>query len=59
MHNRKGGAARKMDAVPAAAAFFGHKVRLNRTSRSERMEQIPDDPIVHEIEETGWPWWLR
>jgi hypothetical protein len=26
---------------------------------SELMEQIPDDPIVHQIEESGWPWWMQ
>ena len=23
------------------------------------MRQIPDDPIVREIERTGWPWWMQ
>jgi hypothetical protein len=38
---------------------YASSVKQNVTERSTEMEQIPDDPIVRQIEETGWPWWMQ
>ena len=41
--------------------FYAHlsSVKQNKSKEGLPMEQIPDDQIGRQIEESGWPWWMQ